>query len=101
MQNSFFAQFMAVSSECYLQKIECKVIIEALTCKIAPKAFERFVKNRHINFVERCHENKFLEIIKCTFEIEDHKHSLNFVDINITNNNTNKKNTNSKYIERT
>ena len=29
--------------ECYFQKIECKAIMEALTYKIAPKAFRRFV----------------------------------------------------------
>ena len=39
--------------------------------------------------------------IKYTVEFEDHKHSLNFVDININSNTTNKKITNSKSMERT
>ena len=49
-------------------------------------------------FQERSYADKFLEIldkqdpaIKSTVEFEDHKHSLNFSDINICNNTTNKK----------
>ena len=87
-----------VLSECYLQKIECKAIMEALNYKIALKTFRRFVDDSHARFQERSHANKFLEIlnkqdpaIKYTVEFEDHKHSLNFLDINITNNTTNKK----------
>ena len=64
--------------------------------KIAPKTFRRFVDNSHARFQIRSHTNKFLEIlnkqdlaIKYTVEFEDHKHSLNFLDINITNNTTN------------
>ena len=38
--------------------------------------------------------------MKYTVEFEDYKHSLNFLDINITSNTT-KKNTNSNYIEKT
>ena len=72
--------------------------MEALNYKIAPKTFRRFVDDSHAHFQERPHANKFLEIlnkqdpaIKYTVEFEDHKHSLNFLDINITNNTANKK----------
>ena len=65
--------------------------------KIPPKTFRRFVDDSHARFQERSHANKFLEIlnkqdpaIKHTVEFEDHKYSLNFLDINITNNTTNK-----------
>ena len=89
---------MVVPSECYLQKIEFKAITEALNYKIAIKTFRRFVDDSHARFQNRSHANKFLEIlnrqdpaIKYTVEFEDHKHSLNFLDINITNNTANRK----------
>ena len=89
---------MVVLSECYLEKIEFKAIAEALNYKIASKTFRRFVDGSHARFQDRSHANKFLEIlkkqdpaIKYTVEFEDHKHSLNFLDINITNNTTNRK----------
>ena len=98
---------MVVLPECYLQKIECKTIIETLTYKIAPKTFRRFVDYSQVRFQERSHANEFLEVLnkqdsamKYTVEFEDYKHSLNFLDINITSNTT-KKNTNSNYIEKT
>ena len=72
--------------------------MEAWYYKIAPKTFRRFVDDSHARFQERSHANKFLEIlnkqdpaIKYTVEFEDHKHSLNFLDINSTSNTTNKK----------
>ena len=89
---------MVVLSECYLQKIEFKTITEALNYKIDPKTFRRFVDDSHARFQNRSHANKFLEIlnkqdpaIKYTVEFEDQKHPLNFLDINITNNTTNRK----------
>ena len=64
----------------------------ALNYKISPKTFRRFVDDSHARFKNRSHENKFLEIlnkqdpaIKYIVEIEDHKHLLNFLDINIKN----------------
>ena len=52
----------------------------------------------HARYQERSHADKFLEIlnkqdpsIKYIVEFEDRKHSLNFPDINIINNTTNKK----------
>ena len=81
-----------------MQKTEVKAITEALNYKIAPKTFRRFVDNSHARFQNMSHANKFLQIlnkqdpvIKYTAEFEDHKHSLNFPDINITNNTTNRK----------
>ena len=66
--------------------------------KVALKMFRRFVDDSHARFQNKSHANKFLEIlnkqdpaIKYTVEFEDHKHSLNFLDINITNNTTNRK----------
>ena len=89
---------MVALSECYLQKIELKAITEALNYKITPKTFRRFVDDIHARFQNRSHANKFLEIlnkqdpaIKYTVEFEDHKHSLNSLDIYITNNTTNRK----------
>ena len=88
---------MVVLSGCYFQKIEYKAIMEALNYKIVPKTFRRFVDDSHAHFQERSHAIKFLEIlnkqdpaIKYTVEFEDHKHSLNFPDININNNTINK-----------
>ena len=57
-----------------------------------------FADDSHARFQDRSHTNKFLEIlnkqdpaIKYTVEFEDHKHSPNFLDINIANNTTNRK----------
>ena len=98
---------MVVLSECFLQKIECKAIMEGLNCKIAPKTFGRFADDSHARFQERFATDRFLEIlnkqdpaIKYTVEFEDHEHSLDFLDISITNNTTNKKHQ-FKYIQRT
>ena len=64
----------------------------------ATKTFRPFVDDSHARFQQRSHANKFLEIlnkqdptIKYTVEFEDHKHLLNFLDINITSNTTSKK----------
>ena len=66
--------------------------------KTNPKTFRRFVDNRNARFQKRSHVYKFLVIlnkqnpaIKYTVKFEDHKHSLNFQEINTTNNTTNKK----------
>ena len=60
--------------------------------------FRRFVDDSYVRFQERFHADNFLEILnkqdpatKYTFEFEDHKYSLIFLDINITSNTTNKK----------
>ena len=93
-----FPFYQTHSKQSYLQKIDCKAIREALNYKIVPKTWRRFVDNSYAGFQERTHADKSLEIlnkqdppIKCTAEFEDHKHSLSFLDINITNNTTNKK----------
>ena len=48
---------MVVLSECYLQKPECKAIMEAF------KTFRRFVDDSHTRFEERPLADKFLEIL--------------------------------------
>ena len=67
-------------SENYLQKLECKAIMEALNYKIVPKTFRRFVDGNHAFSQERSHADKFLEtlnkqdpVIKYTVEFADHK----------------------------
>ena len=89
---------MVVLSEINLLKIECKAIMEALNYSISSKTFRNLVDDSHARYQERSHADKFLEIlnkqdpsIKYIVEFEDHKHSLNFPDINIINNTTNKK----------
>ena len=52
--------------------------MEALNYKNVPKTFRRFVADSHIRF-------------KYTAEFENPKYSLNFLNINITNNTANKK----------
>ena len=97
---------MVVLSKNYLHKVECRAIMEAFNYKIAPLTFRRFVDDSQAQ--ERSYADKYLEIldkqdptIKSTVEFEDRKHSLNFVDISIISNTTNKKITNSKSMERT
>ena len=69
--------------------------MEALNHKIAPEKFRRFVDHNHAHFQERFHADKFLEILNkqdsATVEFENHKHSLDFPDINFISNTTNKK----------
>ena len=89
---------MVVQSECYWQKTEYGANMEPLNYKIVPKTFRRFVNDSHARFQEKFHADTFLEVlnkqdpsIKYTLEFEDHKHLLTFLEINITNNTTNKK----------
>ena len=98
---------LQIASECYLQKHECKAIMEALNYKIPPKTFGRFIDDSHARFQERSNAYKFLKIlskqdsaIKYTVVFEDHEHLLNSLDINITNSATNKEE-NSNYIKKT
>ena len=72
--------------------------MEALNYKTAPKPMKRFVDDNHERFQEWFNKDKFLEIlnkqdpaVKYTAEFEDHKYSLNFLDISISNNTTNEK----------
>ena len=67
-----------------------KAIMEALNYQIAQKTFRRIVVDSTHVF-KRVSRNRFLEIlnkqdpaIKYTVELEYHKHSLNFLDINNT-----------------
>ena len=85
-----FACFMVELSECYLYKIECKAVMKALNYNIAPKTFRHFEDNTTHVFA-RGHTQISFSSIKYTVEFEGHRHSLNFLDIYITNNTTNKK----------
>ena len=71
--------------------------MEALNCKITPKTFRGFAYDTHACFQQSSCTGKFLEIlnkqdsaIKFKGKFEDYKKSLNFLDIIITNNTTNK-----------
>ena len=85
-------------SQSYLQKLECKAIIEALNCKVTAETCRYFVDNSHARFQKRSHKDKFLEMLnkqdplkKCTVEFENDNYLLSFKDINIISNTTNKK----------
>ena len=83
---------MVVLSESYLQHLEHKAMVEALTMKIQPKTFKRYVDGSHDRFPLKHPANIFQEIlnkqdpaIQCTIEYENKIKYLNFLDINITN----------------
>ena len=87
---------MVVLSESYLQHLEHKAMVEALTMQIQPKTFKRYVDDSHARFTSKHHANIFQEIlnkqdpaIQYTIEYENEKKSLNCLDINITNTITN------------
>ena len=69
--------------------------MESLNYKINSKSFRHFHDDSHACFPERSDVAMFLEIpnkqdpaIKYTVEFEDHKDSLNFLNISITSNTT-------------
>ena len=64
----------------------------------SPKQFKRLVDDNHARFQERSYADKILEILnkqdlakKYTVGFEDHKYSLNLLEISISNNATNEK----------
>ena len=88
---------MVVISESYLQHLEHKALVYALTMQIQPKTFKRYVDDSHARFTSKHHANIFQEIlnkqdpaIQYTIEYENENKSLNFLDINITNTINNK-----------
>ena len=88
---------MIVLSESYLQHLERKTIVEALTIHIHPKTFKRYVDDSHARFPSKHQVKTFQEIlnkqdpaIQYTIEYENGNKSLNFLDINITNTINNK-----------
>ena len=83
-------------SQSYLQKLECKAIIEALSCKSTTKTCRYFADDSHAHFQKKSHKDMFLEMLndqdplkKYTVEFENYL--LSFKDINIISNTTNKK----------
>ena len=86
-----------VLSESYLQHLEHKALVEALTMQIQPKTFKRYVDDSHARFTSKHHANSFQKIlnkqdpaIQYIIEYENENKSLNFLDINITNTINNK-----------
>ena len=89
--------WMVVLSESYLQYLQRKAIVEALTIQIQPKTFKRYVDDSHARFTSKHHANIFQKIlnkqdpaIQYIIEYENENKSLNFLDINITNTINNK-----------
>ena len=94
---SILPSLMVVLSKSYLQHLEHKAMIEALTMQIQPKIFKRYVDDSHARFTSKHHANIFQEIlnkqdpaIQYVIEHENENKSLNFLDINITNTINNK-----------
>ena len=50
---------MGVLSENYLQHLELKAIVEALTIQIQPKTFKRYVDDSHARFPSKHQANTF------------------------------------------
>ena len=50
---------MVVLSESYLQYLERKAIVEALTMQIQPKTFKQYVDDSHTRFTSKLHTNTF------------------------------------------
>ena len=72
---------MVVLPECYLQKIECKTIMEIFSYKITPKTFRRFEDDSYARFQERPHADKFLEILSKQDSAIRYKLSLKITNI--------------------
>ena len=88
---------MVVLFQSYLQHLEHKTMVEALTLQIQLKTFKRYVDDSHARFTSKHHANIFQEIlnkqdsdIQYTIEYENENKSLNFLDISITNTINNK-----------
>ena len=48
---------VVVLSESYLQHLEHKAMVEALTIQIQPKTFKRYVDDSHARFTSKHHAN--------------------------------------------
>ena len=87
---------MVVMAEAFLQHHEENAIHAAslINPPISPKSFVRYVDDSHARFQNLEDAEKFQEVlnkqsnhIKYTMEIEDNLKSLNFLEMNIRNNN--------------
>ena len=88
---------MVVIAEAFLQFIELSAINKALTLKIAPTIYRRFVDDSHARFPNERESIEFLDLlnkeneaIQFTIETEDDNKTLNFLDVKITNTTTGK-----------
>ena len=86
--------FMVVLFESYVQNLEHKAIAEALTLKLAPKTYRRYIDDTHARFTSKEQSRKFQNIlnkqdkhIQFTIEDENEEKWLKFLDIKIKNNN--------------
>ena len=90
---------MAVSSECYLQRLEEKSIALSFALSLSPKTFNCYFDDSHTRFENRQKSLQFFEIlnkkdssfqyIQYTIEFESNQKKSNFLDIAITNKGTN------------
>ena len=85
---------MVVLSESYVQNLEHKTIVEALTLNLAPKTYRRYVDDTHARFKSKEQSREFQKIlnkqdkhIQFTIEDENEQKCLNFLDIKIKSNN--------------
>ncbi|MBY0580672.1 MAG: hypothetical protein K2P53_03190, partial [Rickettsiales bacterium] len=86
---------MVVMAESFLQHYEEKALIQAqyLTPPICVKSFKRYVDDIHSRFNNEAESERFLDLlnnqhknIKYTIEKESDSHTINFLDLSITNN---------------
>ncbi|XP_065640437.1 uncharacterized protein LOC136073030 [Hydra vulgaris] len=86
---------MVVMAESFLQHCEEKALIQAqyLTPLICVKSFKRYVDDIHSRFNNEAESERFLDLlnnqhtsIKYTNEKESDSHTINFLDLSITNN---------------
>ena len=85
---------MVALSESYVQNLEHKAIAEALTLNLAPKTYRRYVDDTHARFKSKEQSREFQKILNkqgkhIQFAIgdENEEKCLNFLDIQIKNNN--------------
>ncbi|XP_065652946.1 uncharacterized protein LOC136080259 [Hydra vulgaris] len=86
---------MVVMAESFLQHYEEKALLQAqyLTPPICVKSFKRYVDDIHSRFINEAESERFLDLlnnqhtnIKYTIEKESDSHTINFLDLSITNN---------------
>ncbi|XP_065651171.1 uncharacterized protein LOC136079364 [Hydra vulgaris] len=86
---------MVVMAESFLQHYEEKALLQAqyLTPSVCVKSFKRYVDDIHSRFINEAESELFLDLlnnqhtnIKYTIEKESDSHTINFLDLSITNN---------------
>ncbi|XP_065651122.1 uncharacterized protein LOC136079318 [Hydra vulgaris] len=86
---------IVVMAESFLQHYKEKALIQAqyLTSPICVKSFKRYVDDIHSRFINEAESERFLDLlnnqhtnIKYTIKKESDSHTINFLDLSITNN---------------